>query len=110
MATASNHQGRSDGRRFTIGSVAGIVGALLGMVGNLLHPPIPSGDPEGVARTIADSDIWVGGVRWAAYRPPRTVQGHAQTRGGGTRRPSTPSRASYSVRVDSSRRAGRGGR
>jgi Domain of unknown function (DUF4386) len=42
-----------------IGSVAGIVGALLGMVGNLIHPSTPSGDPEGVARTIADSEIWI---------------------------------------------------
>jgi hypothetical protein len=29
------------------------------MVGNLLHPATPTGDPEGVARTIADSGIWV---------------------------------------------------
>jgi hypothetical protein len=42
-----------------IGSRAGIVGALLAMVGNLLHPATPTGDPEGVARTIADSRIWV---------------------------------------------------
>jgi hypothetical protein len=42
-----------------IGSVAGIAGSLLAMVGNLLHPATPIGDPEGVARTIADSEIWV---------------------------------------------------
>lgn len=42
-----------------IGSVAGIVGSLLAMVGNLLHPATPIGDPEGVARTIAESAIWV---------------------------------------------------
>jgi hypothetical protein len=28
-----------------IGSVAGIVGALLGMVGNLIHPATPTDDP-----------------------------------------------------------------
>ncbi|MFL5883219.1 MAG: hypothetical protein ACJ74K_09015 [Actinomycetes bacterium] len=42
-----------------IGSYAGIAGALLGLVGNLLHPATPIGDPEGVARTIADSRLWV---------------------------------------------------
>jgi hypothetical protein len=42
-----------------IGSAAGIVGALLGMVGNLIHPATPTDDPEGVARTIADSELWV---------------------------------------------------
>jgi len=44
---------------FRIGSVAGIVGALLGMVGNLVHPATPTDDPEGVARTIAGSELWV---------------------------------------------------
>jgi hypothetical protein len=34
---------------FRIGAVAGIVGSLLAMVGNLLHPATPIGDPEGVA-------------------------------------------------------------
>jgi hypothetical protein len=42
-----------------VGSPAGIAGALLGLVGNLLHPPTPIGDPEGVARTIAASRLWV---------------------------------------------------
>jgi hypothetical protein len=42
-----------------IGSVAGIVGALLGMVGNLIHPATPTDDPEGVARAIAGSQLWV---------------------------------------------------
>ena len=42
-----------------IGSVGGIVGSLLAMVGNLLHPATPIGDREGVARTIAESAIWV---------------------------------------------------
>src|SRR5215218_9204649 len=48
-----------EGVIFRIGSVAGIVGALLAMVGNLLHPATPIGDPEGVARTIAESETWV---------------------------------------------------
>jgi Domain of unknown function (DUF4386) len=39
--------------------VAGIVGALLAMVGNLVHPATPTDDPAGVARTIADSELWV---------------------------------------------------
>jgi hypothetical protein len=49
----------SDVHVMRIGSVAGIVGALIGMIGNLIHPATPSGDPEGVARTIAESDIWI---------------------------------------------------
>jgi hypothetical protein len=44
---------------FLIGSAAGIAGSLLAMVGNLLHPATPIGDPEGVARTIAHSERWV---------------------------------------------------
>ena len=52
-------QGGSDRWMLRIGARAGIVGALLAMVGNLFHPATPTGDPEGVARTIADSDIWV---------------------------------------------------
>ncbi len=42
-----------------IGGVALIIGALMGMVGNLIHPATPNGDPEGVARTIAESESWV---------------------------------------------------
>lgn len=42
-----------------LGSWAGVVGSLLAMVGNLLHPATPTDDPEGVARTIADSGSWV---------------------------------------------------
>ncbi len=34
-----------EGVIFRIGSVAGILGALLAMVGNLLHPATPIGDP-----------------------------------------------------------------
>jgi hypothetical protein len=46
-----------------IGSVAGIAGALLGMVGNLAHPTTPaaSQDATGLARTIAHSGSWVPG-------------------------------------------------
>jgi hypothetical protein len=33
-----------------MGSTAGIVGALLGLVGNLLHPATPTGDPAGGPR------------------------------------------------------------
>ena len=42
-----------------LGAWGGVVGSLLAMVGNLLHPATPTGDPEGVARTIADSGSWV---------------------------------------------------
>jgi hypothetical protein len=42
-----------------IGATAGIAGSIVAMVGNLHHPATPTGDPEGVARTIADSEIWV---------------------------------------------------
>lgn len=42
-----------------MGAVAGIVGSLLAMVGNLLHPQTPTGnDPNGTAQAIAESDIW----------------------------------------------------
>jgi hypothetical protein len=44
---------------FRIGGGAAIIGALLGLVGNLLHPVTPTGDPEGAAGVIADSQIWV---------------------------------------------------
>ena len=49
---------REEGVIFRIGSVAGIGGALLAMVGNLLHPATPIGDPELVARTtVSDSRV-----------------------------------------------------
>jgi hypothetical protein len=51
--------GREEESIFRIGSVAGILGSLLAMVGNLLHPATPIGDPEGVAQTIAQSERWV---------------------------------------------------
>src|SRR5215218_1701074 len=55
----TNHTRHEEWSIFRIGSVAGIVGSLLAMVGNLLHPATPIGDPEGVARTIAQSERWV---------------------------------------------------
>jgi len=51
--------GREEESIFRIGAVAGIVGSLLAMVGNILHPATPIGDPEGVAQTIAQSERWV---------------------------------------------------
>ena len=42
-----------------IGGVAAIAGALLGMVGNLVHPATPIDDQAGAARVIAESGIWV---------------------------------------------------
>lgn len=44
---------------FRIGGGSAIVGAVLGGVGNLVHPVTPEHDPVGVARVIADSGIWV---------------------------------------------------
>ena len=44
---------------YGIGGSAAIVGAILAGVGNLLHPVTPIDDPVGVARVIAESDIWV---------------------------------------------------
>jgi hypothetical protein len=49
----------SDAWVVRLGSWAGIAGSLLAMVGNFLHPATPTDDPEGVARTIADSSGWV---------------------------------------------------
>lgn len=53
--------GRSGGDLlvFRIGGASAVVGALLGMVGNLAHPVTPIDDQEGVARVIAESGIWV---------------------------------------------------
>jgi hypothetical protein len=44
---------------FRIGGWAAIAGAILGLIGNLIHPVTPMDDPEGVARVIAESEIWV---------------------------------------------------
>jgi hypothetical protein len=46
-------------RVFRIGGGAAVAGALLAGVGNLVHPVTPMNDPAGVARVIADSEIWV---------------------------------------------------
>jgi hypothetical protein len=43
---------------YMLGGVAAIVGSLMGMVGNLIHPATPLADPDGVARVIAESDAW----------------------------------------------------
>lgn len=50
--------GTSERWIYTIGGIGAIVGSLMGMVGNLIHPPTPLDDPEGVARVIAESDAW----------------------------------------------------
>jgi hypothetical protein len=57
-AMMTNHTKPEEVGIFRIGSVAGIVGSLLAMVGNLLHPATPIGDPDGVAQTIAQSENW----------------------------------------------------
>ncbi len=49
----------SDRWLFLIGGVAAIAGSLIGMVGNLIHPDTPIGDPTGVARAIAQSESWL---------------------------------------------------
>jgi hypothetical protein len=43
---------------FRLGGASAIIGAVLGGVGNLVHPVTPENDPVGVAQVIADSDIW----------------------------------------------------
>src|SRR5215208_3472459 len=55
----TNRTRHEEGSIFRMGSVAGIVGSFLAMVGNLLHPATPIGDPQGVAQTIAQSERWV---------------------------------------------------
>ena len=58
-ATTTTKPSPAEWSIFRIGAVAGIVGLPLAMVGNLLHPATPTGNPEGVARTIAQSANWV---------------------------------------------------
>ncbi len=58
-ATAIADSASGDRWVFWIGGWAAIVGAILGLIGNLIHPVTPIDDPEGVARVIADSGIWV---------------------------------------------------
>lgn len=43
---------------FRLGAAGAVVGSLLAMVGNLLHPATPVGRSEGVARAIAESAAW----------------------------------------------------
>jgi Domain of unknown function (DUF4386) len=45
---------------FRIGGSSAVAGALLGLVGNLIHPVTAGpGDPEATARVVAQSRIWV---------------------------------------------------
>jgi MFS family permease len=44
---------------YRMGGGAAIIGAVLGLIGNLVHPVTPMNDPVGVARVIADSGTWV---------------------------------------------------
>src|SRR6266542_1492714 len=45
---------------YRIGGASAVVGALLGLVGNLIHPETPGpADPEGTVRVVAESQIWV---------------------------------------------------
>ena len=50
--------GSDDRWLLRVGSGAAILGAVAAGVGNLLHPVTPRDDPPGVARVIADSDLW----------------------------------------------------
>jgi hypothetical protein len=45
---------------YLYGGIAAVLGSVLGMVGNLIHPVTPLNDPEGVAHVIAHSDAWFG--------------------------------------------------
>jgi hypothetical protein len=44
---------------YKIGGGSAVVGAVLGMVGNLIHPVTPMDDMEGVAQVIAESGAWI---------------------------------------------------
>lgn len=56
---AETAQSEYDWWLYRVGGGMGIAGALLGLVGNLLHPATTTGDIEGTARVIAESDGWV---------------------------------------------------
>ncbi|MGH2445132.1 MAG: hypothetical protein ACRDGD_03740 [Candidatus Limnocylindria bacterium] len=58
MATDRHPTAAIDRLTFLIGGIAAIVGSLLGMVGNLIHPATPIGDAHGVAHTITGSADW----------------------------------------------------
>ncbi len=55
MATSATAQGWT----YRLGGGAAVVGSLVAMVGNLLHPITPTADPAGVARAIHGSEIWI---------------------------------------------------
>jgi uncharacterized protein DUF4386 len=59
VTTAASDSASRDRWVFRLGGGAAIVGAILGGVGNLVHPVTPMHDPAGVARVMADSEIWV---------------------------------------------------
>jgi hypothetical protein len=44
---------------FRLGGWSAVVGSVLAGVGNLVHPVTPMHDPQGVARVIAGSGLWV---------------------------------------------------
>jgi len=45
---------------YRIGGAAAVVGSLLGMVGNLVHPPTAGpGDPASTAQVVAESGSWI---------------------------------------------------
>jgi hypothetical protein len=44
---------------YLIGGWAAVIGSLMGMLGNLLHPDTPFDDPEGTADVIAGSGGWI---------------------------------------------------
>jgi hypothetical protein len=53
-----DEQATEDRWLYRLGGISAVVGAVLGGVGNLVHPVTPEHDPVGVARVIADSGIW----------------------------------------------------
>lgn len=59
-ATIRSEASRETQWVFKIGGVSAIAGAIIGLVGNLVHPGTAGpGDPEQTARVVADSQIWV---------------------------------------------------
>jgi Domain of unknown function (DUF4386) len=59
VTTAASDSASRDRWVLRLGGGAAIAGAILGGVGNLVHPVTPMHDEVGVARVIADSKIWV---------------------------------------------------